>query len=222
MDSINEAYKEQKKWEKQMGVGTLDKMAHVLSGGTIDYDEVDDLVQKPADHHIGGANSAKDGLLNLSMGILGQSKTDEIVKTASATEKPKMDSSLTPNQKKAISKYPSLVDVLGKDGIGDFIADKVGEAANQWVLNRIQKNSQLINKNAIDCKNDEGSIKQYFKYSNRAGFIKAAGKFAGDEFIHYDPEKNQGMVLHRKAKNQFVNVSDQFQIECNFVEAKIR
>jgi len=208
MDPISQAYREKKKWEESMGVGTMDKMFDVLTGGKIDYDEMDFLGgQKPEDHHIDFEN-------------LGQKMT----KTASATPSDiktaiPVNQPLTVAQTKAVGKYPSLIEMLGNDETNE-LAEVVASALNKWIISRIHKNSASINKNAVECKQEGKCLKEYYKYEDKAGFVKAAGRFSGQEYLHYDPNKNAAYVLKRKDAENYQNVSNDFEIEFQFAGLK--
>jgi len=200
MDSIGEAYREKKKWEEAMGVGTMDKMFDVLTGKKIDYNSADYLgLPEPEDHHIDYSSlGTKVGMVEETSHLADSSPID-------------------PSYLNAIKKYPSIVTMLGDDLTGE-LGDIVGEAINEWIIKKIAINSQKINKNAIQCKTEDGFVKQYFKYENQLGFVKAAGKFTGNEYIHYDAKKKEGYVLLRKSDNKFENISNKFNVEPCFVE----
>jgi len=205
MDPMAQAFREKKKWEESMGVGTLDKLFEAVQGKLPDYDSVDYLgLPTPEEHHIDYGNLA------VKVGAGTVEAEQQLTKTAS--------SSLTPAHFAACEKYPSLVAMLGNDKTGE-LAEIVAIALNEWIVTKIAKNSSSINTNAVECKEEEGSIKQYFKYNNRVGFVKVTGKFSGTEYVHYDPQKNEGYVLSKRADGKFTNLNKEFQVETQFVEA---
>ncbi|MFA6088600.1 MAG: hypothetical protein WC755_01935 [Candidatus Woesearchaeota archaeon] len=202
MDPMAEAYREKKKWEEAMGIGTMDKLYDIVQGKKPDYNELDYLgMPKPEDQHLG-----VDEMFNVISG-----SSEEFVKTAQAIKE------ATPNQLKAISKYPSLIEMLGNDD-SDELAEIVGFSINKYITSKIHGNSSSINKNAIECKQDGNCIKEYYKYSDRVGFVKVSGSFSGNEYIHYDINKNKAFVLKKKADKKFENLSNEYAIDMEFVK----
>lgn len=203
-DKVREAQKIKEEWEKSMGIGTLDKMASILSGEKIDYDQADFLNGMKAEEHHVDLEAVEDKLLKV--GSSGEFKNIDFSSKSTLTEK----------QNKAIEKYPSLIEMLGEDDSNE-LANKMASVINSWLIEKIQKNSQSINENAVDCIEDNGSIKQYYKFDHCAGYVKAAGSFNGSEYLQYDLESKCGYVF-RKENDAFVNNSGQFKIEVEFVE----
>lgn len=207
MNPVAQAIKEKMEWEKSMSIGTLDNLAAILNGEKLDYDAMDTIGgMKPEEHHM----EIDDTLIKMA-GVNLQVKGDDI-KAVNITA-----ISDSPNHLKAIEKYPSLIEMLGRDDTGQ-LADKIACVVNEWIVGNIGKNSQHINKNALDCKQENNFIKQYFKYDDRAGFIKVSGSFRGDEYIHYEPQENKAVVLRHKKDNKYDNVTKDFSAECFFVE----
>jgi len=215
MDPDREVEQAKRELDKKMGIGTLDKMFDVLTGKQLDYSEIDEAA-KPEDHYISGGEKEGDGLLNLSMQVLGD-EVEKTIKTASVQDKTLIDP--TGFHINAIQKYPSLIETLGKEGSNE-LAEKIGEVLNSYIVEKIYKNSSSINKFVVECKAEDGNIKQYFKYENRVGFVKVAGKFCGDEYIHYDYKRNEALVLKKKEEDKFLNISNEFEIESEFMEEK--
>lgn len=201
MDKMAEAYREKKKWEESMGIGSLDKMFSVLNGEKIDYNEADFLsTPQPEDQHI--------GVDDMFSAIAGSS--EEIIKTAQTIKE------ATSNQLKAIGKYPSLIEMLGNDE-SEELANIIGSAINNYIVSKLHKNASSINKQAIECKQEDNHIKEYYKYEDKVGFIKVSGSFKGDEYIHYDDKNNKAFVLKKKEGRAFENISSEYQIDSEFV-----
>lgn len=204
-DKLREAQKIKKEWEESMGIGSLDKMAAVLSGEKLNYDEADFLGgMKPEDHHV-DLEAMEDKLIKAG------SSGDFIEKNASSFK----NAHLTEKQNKAIEKYPSLIEMLGADDSNE-LSNKIAFVINEWIISKIHKNSCSINKNAVDCIQDERFIKQYYKFDNCVGCVKVSGSFNGSEYIQYDLETKQGYVF-KKESGKFIDNSGKFNIESEFV-----
>ena len=199
MNPYAEAAREKKKWEQSVGVGTLDKLFSVLNGEKINYSEADFIgSEKPEEQHIDYDN------LTEKLGI-------KVAQVAPSEQE------VNSNHIKAIEKYPSLINMLGEDDSNE-LSEVIASAINSWIIGKIHKNSSSINKQAIECKQEDNSLKEYFKYEDKVGFVKAAGKFTGKEYLHYDNKNNQAYVLVKNAQNKWDNVSQNFNLEFQFVE----
>ena len=195
MDQMTSFQQEKKKWEESMSIGNEDTLLAILAGEKVDFGKKDYLATEPEDHHMD-----EDFLLEKFASIDG-------VKVARRE--------FSEDQIKAIDKYPSLIDMLGSIEEPEF-SEKIAQTINDWIVEKIAKNSSLINKNAVECKQEGGTLKQYFKYDDKAGFVKASGCFTGNEFIHHTDKGS--MILLREGKTEFKNISDKFEIESHFVE----
>ena len=200
MDPLRSLHEEQKKWEKSMSIGDEDTLLSILSGEKIDFDKRDYLNVEPEEHHI-----SEDSLLEKFASI---EKVD-------VPKHSDIQNDLSEAQLKAIKQYPNLIEMLGSVDDDDF-PDKIAQIVNNWIIERIGKNSSIINKNAIETKQEDGFIKQYFKYDDKVGFVKVSGQFTGNEFIHHT--EDESLVLLRIDKEDFKNISDKFEIESHFVE----
>ena len=141
-------------------------------------------------------------------------KSEETHPVAEEPSRPLM----TINQSKALEKYPSLIEMLGEDGIGDKVASWMGDKMNSLIVEEVKNNSSSINSYAVECKEEDGFVKQYFQYPDKVGFVKVKGNFRGKEYIHWDEKSGEAKVLMKKSGNDFLNVSQKYEIEFNFVE----
>lgn len=119
-------------------------------------------------------------------------------------------------QKKAYVKYPSLIKMLAKEESED-LADYIADALNSYIVRRVEANSKTLSANALTCKQEENTLKMYYKYSDRAGFVRLSGDFDGSEHIQHDYLNNKAYVLSKKA-GQFVDVTGRFNISLEFVK----
>ena len=186
-----------------MGIGSLDKLYQVVTGGEINYDEADFLNEKSEDHHIDFDNLANQVVSG-----------NPLTKQAAVSSSP-APSGITDAQMTALQKYPMLVEMIGSD---DALAQILGDATNDYIVASVEQNSKSINKSALECKVEEGCLKQYFKYSDQAGFVKVSGRFMGGEYIHYKPKESQAMVLTKVGDKKYKDISSKFNIELNFVK----
>lgn len=103
--------------------------------------------------------------------------------------------SISANQAKAIQKWGSLVEFLGKDVMGDKIAKKMIEEINHLASDKIAENSRKLHKFAVLCKADRQNVKQYFKGDDWVCCVTASGVFTGDEAIFYKRDEDRSFIL---------------------------
>jgi len=117
----------------------------------------------------------------------------------------------SPNQIRAIQKWPALVEFLGMDDdTSTKIASKIMTECNILMIDKIEKNSKDLNKYAGVCKADNQNIKQYFMGEEEkdsktwACIVTASGPFRGDEAVYFDRGARSAHVL----RTVMVNVAE--------------
>ena len=93
----------------------------------------------------------------------------------------------SPNQIRAIQRFPALVELLGSDEeTSSKIASKIMTECNAILVGKIEKNSKEFNKNAGVCRANKQNMKQYFMGKEENGttwgcIVTASGPFRGDD-----------------------------------------
>lgn len=141
----------------------------------------------------------------------------ELVKFATQTKEGSSTTSITEKQAKAISRFPSLVEILGDDNMGEDLAKKLGSVLNEFIADKILKNSRFMDNNVVMCKPEKGSIKQYYKSETKVGFVTAKGKFSGRECIKFDEQNNEVKVFVKEGKS-WKEVTENFKLDFQFAQ----
>ncbi len=147
----------------------------------------------------------------------GVSEAATMQKTASKHQiKPEEDqgpqNQISRNQWNAITKYPELIEMLGKQDIGEKIADAIMGDVKKILTVQIEKNSQTYNNYAQVCVAERQNLKQFFKGDNWVCCVIATGPFRGDEIIHYKKEADKSFILRKIGEKEFEDVSVQFNL----------
>lgn len=178
--------------------------------------------------------NARGGLSNETGGIsmydtlassdLGASSVGFILKNA-ATEAPTTPvprltarDLLSENQKRALQKYPALIEFLGTEDAKPLIS-QIAEQVRNYVVTKIAHNSQEISKFAQNCVVDKHNVKQYFVGEDEswACMITASGPFRGDEAFYYKQAEDKAFIL-RKINDEYVDVTKDFNVIHEFAE----
>lgn len=188
MESISEAYRVKKEFEQAMSIGSSDKLFDIIASKV----QIEGLDQ---------VETAPSGKITK----VGNVEIKSVIKIDPEAE----------IQKKAYAKYPSLIKMLAKEDSED-LADYLGEAINSYIVRRVESNSKSLSANALNCKQENNTLKIYYKYDDKAGYVKLAGEFDGSEHVQHDYLNNKAYVLSKKA-GQFVDVTNKFDISIEFV-----
>lgn len=126
------------------------------------------------------------------------------------SSKPKM--SISKNQAIALSKWPSLIEVLGTS-YGEKIAKEILVKLNEVIIDKIVKNTQQHNKFIYAGQNEKSNMKFFYKSENDSWIccVTASGPFRGDEIVYYSPDDDEVSIL-RMADKEFYDVSEEFNV----------
>jgi len=185
----------------------MDRFLEKLATGRLP--ELDIAAAGPANVTTGSNESSGFSLFDLENISQGMPKTasDEMYEPTANTDWMKASTEGTDestkisfNQTRALQKYPALIEMLGKEGIGEEIAKEIMAKRNSYLVESLQKNAQSVSVYAKVCKAEKQNIKQYFagqkdENTQWGCIVTAQGPFRGDEAICFDPGAESSRIV---------------------------
>jgi len=155
-------------------------------------------------------HGASSGLFSGVTEAATQAPTHQIKQAAAEDQSPR--NMVSRNQWNAITKYPELIEMLGKEGIGEKIASSIMGDVRSILIQQIENNTQTYNKYAKVCVLEKQNMKQYFQGDDWVCCVMVNGPFRGDEIIHYKREADKSLILRKVGEKDFEDVTEQFNV----------